>query len=517
VRTHPLATNHQSKKHAKVLPTVIGAMALIPAVIVLVRDSEVAPFTRALATGLWILCLAPMYVYVAEDHRSRRPIPFFPMISLVYGLYFVLPIVVGAYNRYYNASADPAFDYDFPIQLAFFGWMMMSVGYFVPGLFARPGARPDRLNWNPRILAYWGFAFLYGGLAISGLKAWLGATLTVGGVFQFLVSLEWLGVALLTVLARRKQLSGIHKLLFAVGFAGASAFALAGGSVAPFVMFFVVAGFGLWIGRPVIEARWVIAGVVALLLAATFRGVAIDFRNTAWFGSRELSTEQRFSLMLQLVSDEVADRGLPRTVIHGFEETVKRSANMDLFADVVRRTPDQIPYWNGETYYSLIGLAIPRFLWPDKPMKQLGQAFGHRYGFLHWSNLSTSINFPFLVEFYANFGPPGVIFGMFIVGLIYRCLDVFVNRPGQSPLRSLIAVVLLLPLFLIESDFSLTFGGVPLNAVALWMVWKAVNSSTRERRPASARAPIYRAGLSTPGAPRLAPPLPSVRPTVKRY
>jgi hypothetical protein len=190
---------------------------------------------------------------------------------------------------------------------------------------------------------------------------------------------------------------------------------------------------------------------------------------------------------------------------------------MDLFADVVRRTPDQIPYWNGETYYSLIGLAIPRFLWPDKPMKQLGQAFGHRYGFLHWSNLSTSINFPFLVEFYANFGPPGVIFGMFIVGLIYRCLDVFVNRPGQSPLRSLIAVVLLLPLFLIESDFSLTFGGVPLNAVALWMVWKAVNASTRERRPASARAPIYRAGLSTPGAPRLAPPLPSVRPTVKRY
>jgi hypothetical protein len=508
-----------SRKHANVLPTLIVAMAVIPIFVVLARTSNIPPFTRGLASGLWVLCLAPAYAYVSDDPRKRRPIPFFPMISVVYGLYFVLPIVVGAYNRYMNASADPAFDYDFPVQLALFGWVAMVVGYFVLGLFVRPAARPDRFNWNPKLLARWGFAFLYGGLLVSGLKTWLGATLTVGGVFQFLVSLQWFGVGLLTVLARRKQLSGVHRVAFAVGFTVAAAFALAGGSVAPLVMFFVVAGFGLWIGRPSIEKRWLLAGLAALLVAATFRGVAIDFRKTAWFGGRELSAEERFSLMIELVSTEIGDRGLPGTVLHGFEKTVQRSANMDLFADVVRRTPDQIPYWNGETYSSLVGLAIPRFLWPDKPMKELGQAFGHRYGFLHWSNLSTSINFPFLVEFYANFGPPGVLVGMFLVGLIYRCLDAYVNRPGQSPLRSLLAVVLVLPLFLIESDFSLTFGGLPLNALALFVVWKAINHTAFERRRISVRGPTYRPIVgATGGPPRLAAPiLPDSRQTLKRY
>jgi hypothetical protein len=502
-----------SKKHWNILPTIVLAMAILPVFIVLVRPSPIPPFTRALATGLWVLCLIPAYAYVTDEPQKRRPIPFFPMISAIYGLYYVLPIVVGAYNKYFNASADPAFDYDFPMQLAFFGWLAMAVGYFVPGLFERTIHKPDRVNADPKVLVFWGFSFLYGGLAISALKTWLGATTTVGGVFQFLVSLQWFGVGLLTVLARRRELSGIHKVAFAIGFAGASAFALAGGSVAPLVMFFVVAGFGLWIGRPAIEKRWVIAGVVALLVAVTFRGVAIDFRKAAWFGNRQFSAQERFSLMIDLVSQNISDRGLPQTILHGFEKTVQRSANMDLFADVVRRTPDQIPYWNGETYYSLAGLAIPRFLWPNKPTKELGQAFGHRYGILHWSNLSTAINFPFLVEFYANFGTPGVIFGMLIVGIIYRCLDIFVNRPGQSPLRSLMGIVLLLPLFLIESDFSLTFGGIPLNALALFVVWKAINSTASERRLV-AGARRYHPGIAHTGVPRLSPPLPPRRSTL---
>jgi hypothetical protein len=508
-----------SKRDANVLPSVVAAMAVLPILAVLFRSSDIPPFTRVLATGLWILCLAPAFAYVSDESPTRRPIPFFPMISAVYGLYYILPIVVGAYNRYMNAEADPAFDYDLPVQLAFFGWVAMGLGYFVLGLFTRKVIKPDRVNWSARLAAHWAFAFLYGGLAITALKAWLGATIAVGGVFQFLVSLQWFGVGLLTVLARRGQLSGVQKIAFVVGFAGASVIALAGGSVAPLVMFFIVLGFALWIGRPAIGKRWVIVGIVAVLVAATFRGVAIDFRKTVWFGQEQFSTEQRFGLMIELVNKEIEDRGVTGTVLHGIEKTVQRSANMDLFADVVRRTPDRIPYWNGDTYSSLVGLAIPRFLWPDKPVKELGQAFGHRYGFLHRSNLSTSINFPFLVEFYANFGPPGVVIGMFLVGLIYRCLDGFVNRPGQSTIRSLMGVVLLLPLFLIESDFSLTFGGLPLNALALYVVWKAMNSTATERRRANVRDPVYRVGLSPAAtAARLSPPaLPRARQTFKRF
>jgi hypothetical protein len=52
-----------------------------------------------------------------------------------------------------------------------------------------------------------------------------------------------------------------------------------------------------------------------------------------------------------------------------------------------------------------------------------------------------------------------------------------VNRPGQSPMLSMFGLTLLLPLLLIESDFSLVFGGLPLSGLALWGIWIAMRRS----------------------------------------
>jgi hypothetical protein len=171
--------------------------------------------------------------------------------------------------------------------------------------------------------------------------------------------------------------------------------------------------------------------------------------------------------MLTLISRKVDNEGLVATLASGANATFERSADMDLFADVVSRTPSEVPYWNGYTYTSLIGSFVPRMLWPNKPTKVIGQAFGHRYSYLYYTNLTTSINLPFLVEFYANFGIIGVLIGMGIVGIIYRVLDELINDPEQDLLASLIGVIVLVPLLMLESDFSLTFGGLILNGVAL--------------------------------------------------
>jgi hypothetical protein len=76
------------------------------------------------------------------------------------------------------------------------------------------------------------------------------------------------------------------------------------------------------------------------------------------------------------------------------------------------------------------------------------------------------MNFPYLVEFYANFGPVGVFAGMFLTGMIFGVLDRALNRPGQSVVRSVASMSILIPLLNMESDFSLVFGGVFLNGVA---------------------------------------------------
>ncbi|HEU4878365.1 MAG TPA: hypothetical protein VFT21_02880, partial [Gemmatimonadaceae bacterium] len=102
-----------------------------------------------------------------------------------------------------------------------------------------------------------------------------------------------------------------------------------------------------------------------------------------------------------------------------------------------------------------------------------------RYGYLRWSNLVTSINLPFLVEFYLNFGFIGVLVGMMVVGAIYRTLDELVNHPDQDLLTSLIGVIILVPLIMLESDFSLTFGGLILNGFALLTVSTIIRGSRR--------------------------------------
>jgi hypothetical protein len=477
------------KRPHRVAGKVIALLAFVPAVAAVLVEAPVPMPTRALITLLWILSLSPAYQYFRKAPQLRRPLPFFPAISAAYGLYFAFPLTIGVTDQYYNAPIDPTVDYELPVQLAFFGWIAMVSGYAIVSVYVKERAPAQLLTWDPKYIARAGLALFAGAVGMNLLKAWLGGSFVSGGVYQFVISLQWLGAGLLTVLARRGELSRGMQMVLVAGILLTVGMMLAIGSIAPAVMFLAILGFGLWIGKPVMEFKWVALAVVLALAATSFRGVAIDFRKVAWFGSQNLTQTERLGLMWKLLQIRAERDGIPATILHGIAETGGRSADLDLFANVVRRTPTEVPYWGGQTYASLVGSFVPRFIWPDKPTKELGQAFGHRYGLIYWTNTSTAINLPILVEFYINFATLGVIVGMFLTGIIYRVLDSKVNRPGQSPVLSMIGGVLLLPLLLIESDFSLVFGGIPLNAIALWFIWHALN---RTMRPAvnRYRAPV---------------------------
>jgi hypothetical protein len=337
----------------------------------------------------------------------------------------------------------------------------------------------------------WGIAFLVSGITVNALGAFIGGIPGVGGFLQLFVSLQWLGLGLLTVLARRNELNSAGRVVLVGGFLAAVGVVLAQGNISPVVLLCVVVGFSLWAGRPHIETRWLAAGAAALLVAISLRGVIRDFRMTAWYGNIQFTQTEKAQLMIRLLTNRIANEGIAGAVGGGAAQTAQRSANMDVFADVVRRTPSEIPYWKGQTYLSLVGAFVPRFMWPDKPTKELGQAFGHRYRYLDPTNTSTAINLPITVEFYANFGAGAVFFGMLIVGAIYGILDSLVNKPRQSLIVTMIGLTLLLPLLIIESDFSLVFGGLPLSGLALYGIWKAmVRTTLGKQRHGAPRARV---------------------------
>jgi len=485
--------------HGSLPRRVLLIAAVIPVGVSLLRASPVPLMTRSLATILWVLCLVPAYTYLKQDPRVRRPIPFFQAICVIFGIYYTLPLVLGVTDNYYNAPVYPETDYDYPVQLAFLGWISMVVAYLVTGFLTASRKRPKPVAWNARLLTRVGFFLMFGGMAITGFRTMLFSASMLGGMLQFILSVQWLGTGILIILARRGELSPLHRNWLRLGFVVTCGILLSGGNIAPMAMFFAIGGFALWIAQPYFRPRWIVGATAAAILAFSFRGIVIDYRRAVWETRVELTQRESLRLMVKLLGERIRDQGPGGAIAHGFAMTAGRSAIMDLFANVARRTPDEVPYWKGETYKSLIGAAVPRVLWPDKPTKDLGQNFGHRYKLIHESNKSTAINLPIMVEFFVNFGGMGVVLGMLIVGFIYGVLDNIVNRPGQSMLLSMIGAVTLLPLLMIESDFSLVLGGLPLSCAAFYVIWwrlrGSLNASARAgSRPVSPSAQVRLSG-----------------------
>jgi hypothetical protein len=438
---------------------------------------------------LWLLTMAPTVVYFATPSVRRSPVPALPILGILFGLYYALQLLVGIPNANDLVSLDARVDYVRPTNMALYGWISLLVGSTVIGLLVPVPARTASPQWNPVHLKRWAFVMQFGGLALDVARLELPVPVAVRGLLHFAGMLSLFGSGILIVLAKRGQLSPAETVRFWVAVVAIAIVQLTTGSVANLGRAGGVLLLAGLIAGARIRLRIAIITVALILIVITLRGFAIDFRRQAW-GGADLSQAERTGLWYSLVEGHAQQHGLASVVGHGAMVVGTRSANMDLFADVIRQTPATVPFWRGRTYLSLVGAFVPRVFWPNKPQKMLGQDFGHRYGYLHPNDRSTSINFPFAIEFYANFGETGVILGMFMVGCIIAVLNRLINRPGRNWVRSLAGSVLLVPIVTnVESDFSLVFGGLILNGFALFMVYRflARRCATPPRRMRTTR------------------------------
>jgi hypothetical protein len=113
----------------------------------------------------------------------------------------------------------------------------------------------------------------------------------------------------------------------------------------------------------------------------------------------------------------------------------------------------------GWSYYIAFLTPIPRAVWPDKPNITLGRFYGGLFG----GDEITSFAISVLGELYINFLLPGVLFGMFLYGIMYRGLwNLFVDHLMRSHVaRSLYLIVWLQVLAIgAETNFAGLFGGM---------------------------------------------------------
>jgi hypothetical protein len=471
------------------------AAMVVPLVISAVVESPVPFETRMQAGLLWLLCLFPGWIYLGQGAATRRPIPLIPIIGLLYGLYYALGPALGASNQHYRIVLNPLRDYDDAVFAALLGWLALGVGYLGAKMFLPAKRATPEVEVSGMRRKWYGSVLMITGLLLEIMKRFSPIPAEVGGIFLFVTSLGWFGSGLMVVLAVQKQLTFPFRLLTYLGVLGFFLLGLESGTLSGAAWYgtvIVVAGL---IAHRRLKATWVVVMVVAALLLVSLRGVTPEYRRIVWEQGLGGGLVDRTRLRVSLLKKRIAMVGVPETIASGFETTSERSANLDVLAEVILETPSEVPYWDGETYLSLVGSFVPRIFWPDKPTKELGQAFGHRYNFLDLHDEATSFNFPILIEAYANFGMTGVAIVMWLCGVLYLIVERTTNNPGQDDLQSLVGVVLIIPLTNIESDFSLGFGGLIMNGIALWFVLRAIRG--KGTAPAYQRVPLSPAGALT--------------------
>jgi hypothetical protein len=113
---------------------------------------------------------------------------------------------------------------------------------------------------------------------------------------------------------------------------------------------------------------------------------------------------------------------------------------------------------------------IPRFIWPEKPREDLGNRWAHFYGLLDAADFSTSINLPWLPEFYINYGLTGIVLGMFAVGLAFAFLNQWVCNAPSGLAEYGFGFVLAQNVFFVESHLSIMAGATIIAAISLFVL-----------------------------------------------
>ena len=154
------------------------------------------------------------------------------------------------------------------------------------------------------------------------------------------------------------------------------------------------------------------------------------------------------------------------------ETGVRRISHTWLFAHVVAKSPAEVPFWGGDTYKPLLTAMIPRAVWPGKPLEATGGLFGKRYDLLEPTSV-TSLNLPWHIETYVNFGSIGVVIGMALIGAFLAVVDKLLNAPGRREIEMGIGLGILMPLTFQDSNFSVMVGTLPQFVLCIYLYFLA--------------------------------------------
>jgi hypothetical protein len=428
-----------------------------------------AAFSAATA----VIGLLPAAHFLAV--RPRPPFPFLALTGIFYSIFYGIAPLAADYAwpppMPVTMYLLPPFD---PLSTAAAGWALVGLVLLLAGFwgaqrlvapFVRPISLPTPSSWaQVRCLAWLALAAHIAYLTLPAVRA-------IPSLGQLLDPLGYFAYGTLLVMHLERRLPWPEAILAAGLLIAEAVFLFLSTSMAPLVLL------GLFLGAVRFRLRdrtpWLAMGLAFVLVVIGYN-LASATRLALFHASPEAS---RAEVVAKVVSRYLSLEDQPffnppsvsNSVAEQLSPALRRMNLLVPFGAVVEKSPEPVEYWGGRTYVNLLTSYIPRALWPGKPTEQLGNEFGRRYAIIEPERLNMSVNLPWLVEFYANFGPPGVILGMLAVGAVMALMDRFFNSPSMTSVEGVYGATIIFKLFYQESNLSLMTGSLILLAAALWL------------------------------------------------
>jgi hypothetical protein len=431
---------------------------------------KVVPLDKAyLALGVAWLGFLPSIQYLF-DH-DRPPVPFFPLVGLFYATSFGLPIFASKAELLGRSSLANVTEE--ALFLVFLGILGMNIAFYIskysllrkvaPILFFRSYSLPKLLNLL-RVLLLSHIAAVF--IPFIG---------RIPSAPHILDPIGYVAYGMFYIIWSRDQLSSIPtKLLVIACFSLELIKRFATGALAQVALLVLFMCLVIWHERKRIP--FVLISFL-LFFFLIFNSIKGEYRALTWGGAYTKSSPiEQAQLFVEIAikkysgSDNTSQK--KDNIGSSTDSTIERTAHIIIFSNIVDETPKLVPYWGGATYLPLFTSYVPRALWPEKPIENTGNVFGRRYRYIASNDFGTSINLPWIVEMYANFGNLGVLIGMPLVGLLLAFLDRKLNSPKMGSMQVVIGSTILFKLFYQELNFSLMMGGVISLVVALYIIFK---------------------------------------------
>jgi hypothetical protein len=433
------------------------------------RPETLTEAQALLAAAVMLLGFLPALAYLARG--ARAPLPLLPLSGLFYAFTFGLPAFSDELE--WRAVAPEAVTKAFALTVC--GLLVLYAAYFLSGRLLFRRLRPVRIagTLSPsrlRALAWVSFAAHLAYEFTPGLQQ-------VPSLGHFFHPLGWVAIGLLYLGHLQRRLPTVDALVFfGLALPLVLLSRLTSGALYEFFVVVVFLSLIYWQVRR--RVPWAVLAASAVLFVL-LNDVKFEYRGrVSRAGLETTDVWDKMATLADLLTERYVDfeRAQPGDVTIS---SVNRIGHIALFACVVEATPQTVPYWGGETYAFLFASAVPRFLWPEKPEAGFGNEFGRRYQLLHSRNLDTTINVPWLTEFYINFGAPGVLVGMALVGVGFRFLIQKLSNPISSPAEYVLGLTLVFQLFYSESNLALMWGGLLLTFVGLYLTLRLASLRLR--------------------------------------